>query len=132
MHSHLAELKALADETRLAILAQLLRRSCCGGALARQLGLTEAAVSQHLHVLRQAGLIRSEKQGYWTHHHVEREAIGRLAAALGTMAATEPAPGPGCRRRREGAGGRVECCCPHAKERPPAGPVRPRSPGTSS
>ena len=51
-------LKALADDNRLLILRLLGRRDYCVRALARQLGISQAAVSQHLKVLRQA--VRSE------------------------------------------------------------------------
>ena len=59
--------KALADENRLLLLRLLLRRNCCVRALARQLDISEAAVSQHLKVLREAGLIFGEKCGYFMH-----------------------------------------------------------------
>ena len=52
--------KALADENRLLLLRLLLRRNCCVRALARQLDISEAAVSQHLKVLREAGLISAK------------------------------------------------------------------------
>lgn len=61
-------LKALADDNRLLILRLLGRRDYCVRALARQLGISQAAVSQHLKVLRQAGLVSSEKRGYFTHY----------------------------------------------------------------
>ena len=48
-------LKALSDENRLLILRLLGRRDYCVRALARQLGISQAAVSQHLKVLREAG-----------------------------------------------------------------------------
>ena len=62
--------KALADENRLLLLRLLLRRNCCVRALARQLDISEAAVSQHLKVLREAGLIFGEKCGYFMHYTV--------------------------------------------------------------
>jgi ArsR family transcriptional regulator, arsenate/arsenite/antimonite-responsive transcriptional repressor len=45
-------LKALADEKRLKILHMLLDNDLCVDALARQLGISKPAVSQHLRVLR--------------------------------------------------------------------------------
>lgn len=50
-------LKALADENRITILGMLLRHDLCVGALSRHVGVSEAAVSQHLRVLREAGLV---------------------------------------------------------------------------
>ena len=61
MAGNSAAFKALADENRMLILRLLLRRNCCVRALSRQLDISEAAVSQHLKVLREAGLILGEK-----------------------------------------------------------------------
>ena len=41
-------LKAIADDTRRKIVMLLLRQNSCVGDLARKLGLSEGAVSQHL------------------------------------------------------------------------------------
>lgn len=78
--------KALADENRLLILRLLLRRNCCVRALSRQLDISEAAVSQHLKVLREAGLILGEKHGYFTHYTVDRSALRALSEELSGMA----------------------------------------------
>jgi ArsR family transcriptional regulator len=81
-----AVLKALGDETRFRILQLLLTHDLCVGALARRVGLSEAAVSQHLQVLRRAGLVRGEKRGYWTHYTVDSEALRGLARELEALA----------------------------------------------
>lgn len=82
-------LKALADETRMNILTLLLERNFCVRALARHLEITEAAVSQHLKVLRDAGLVQGEKKGYFTHYHVQREILHDLAQEIEALAAIE-------------------------------------------
>jgi ArsR family transcriptional regulator len=71
-------LKALADETRLKIMNLLSTHDLCVGALAQRLGISSAAVSQHLQVMRKAGLVKGEKRGYWTHYSVERQALEQL------------------------------------------------------
>ena len=81
-----AAFKALADENRMLILRLLLRRNCCVRALSRQLDISEAAVSQHLKVLREAGLILGEKSGYFTHYTVNRPALQALSDMLSEMA----------------------------------------------
>jgi DNA-binding transcriptional ArsR family regulator len=91
-------LKALADEKRLQIVTILLHSDLCVGALARHLGVSKPAVSQHLRVLRKAGLVSGEKRGYWTHYTVERQALVRLIAELNRLAADAP-PGPAACRR---------------------------------
>ncbi|MFP4032707.1 MAG: ArsR/SmtB family transcription factor [Desulfococcaceae bacterium] len=85
-------LKALADEKRLRILRLLLGNDLCVGALSRRLGVTEPSVSRHLRILRDAGLVKGEKRGYWTHYVVETEALHRIATEIGRMATGEAPP----------------------------------------
>ena len=75
-------LKALADETRFRIIHLLLTHDLCVGALAGHLAMSKAAVSQHLKILRKAGLVRGEKRGYWTHYGVDKSAIHQIAEDL--------------------------------------------------
>ena len=81
-------LKALADEKRLNILIVLLNRDLCVGALAARLGISKPAVSQHLKILRNAGLVRGEKRGYWTHYVVDKEAVTQIAKELDKLIAS--------------------------------------------
>ena len=81
-------LKALADENRMKILFMLLNSDLCVGALANRLGISKPAVSQHLKLLRKAGLVRGEKHGYWTHYVVDRQAIVQIAAELNKLGET--------------------------------------------
>ena len=80
-------LKALADEKRLKILRMLLNSDLCVGALAHHLGVSKPAVSQHLQILRKAGLVKGEKRGYWTHYMVDRQALARIAVELNALSA---------------------------------------------
>ena len=73
-------------KTAFLLLRLLLRRNCCVRALARQLDISEAAVSQHLKVLREAGLIFGEKCGYFMHYTVNRAALKELSSQLSRMA----------------------------------------------
>jgi len=75
-------LKTLADETRLSLVKLLLTHDLCVGALAKRLAVSEATVSQHLKQLREAGLVKGEKRGYWTHYTVEKEKLNELAGLL--------------------------------------------------
>jgi len=90
MNELTATLKGLGDGTRFKIVNLLLTHDLCVGALAYRLGLSKAAVSQHLRVLRQAGLVKGEKRGYWTHYAVERGALRQMAEGLTRMAGQEP------------------------------------------
>jgi ArsR family transcriptional regulator len=82
MHDFIQILKALADETRFRIINLLLTHDFCVGALAGQLNISKAAVSQHLQILRKAGLVRGEKRGYWTHYIVDKTVIHQIAEDL--------------------------------------------------
>lgn len=85
--SLIQRLKALADENRLKIIKMLINSDLCVGALAQRLGISKPAVSQHLRVLRKAGLVKGEKRGYWTHYMVDRKAISEIAEAITAMSA---------------------------------------------
>jgi ArsR family transcriptional regulator len=63
MNTVLDRLKALADATRLRILALLSREELSVGELCAILGLTQSRASGHLGVLRDAGLVRDRRQG---------------------------------------------------------------------
>jgi ArsR family transcriptional regulator, arsenate/arsenite/antimonite-responsive transcriptional repressor len=60
------------------------------GALARYLKISEAAVSQHLKQLREAGLVKGEKRGYWTHYLVERKKLNELAESVRELTSLQP------------------------------------------
>ncbi len=85
-------LKAIADETRMRILQLLLKHDYCVRALATELNLTEATISQHLKVLREAGLLVGEKRGYFMHYAVERPVLAELSKSIDALAAIEHAP----------------------------------------
>jgi DNA-binding transcriptional ArsR family regulator len=69
--------KALADPTRRAILDELLDRDSqtlfelCSRLAGHGFGSTRQAVSQHLDVLEDAGLITTRRQGRYKFHHLD-------------------------------------------------------------
>ncbi len=108
MDNLLILLKGLADGTRLKILNLLLTHDLCVGALAHQLEISTAAVSQHLQTLRKAGLVRGEKRGYWTHYSVDRTVLHQMAENLVLMADQTPGSEDCCLhtdREKESASG---------------------------
>lgn len=82
-------LKSLGDENRFQIIRLLLENDLCVGALARILDISKPAVSQHLKILREAGLVRGEKIGYWTHYRVEKELLLEAARSLQELIKTQ-------------------------------------------
>jgi len=83
---YMSVLKALADETRLNILKLLLHHRYCVRAIAGRLALSEASVSQHLKVLKEAGLVKGERHGYFIHYDVRRNVLEEISTYIGTLA----------------------------------------------
>ena len=68
--------KALAVETRVKIIDLLKSEGPLGAKkIAELIGITPAAVSQHLRILRQVGFVRSERDGYWIPYSINEEAL---------------------------------------------------------
>jgi DNA-binding transcriptional ArsR family regulator len=75
-HEKMARMfKVLSVETRLRMIGLLQGRSLCVNALARMLGITPAAVSQHLRVLRDAGLVAADRQGNFMHYRINPDTL---------------------------------------------------------
>ncbi len=67
--------KVLSVSTRVRMLELLKKRSLCVNALARNLKITPAAVSQHLRILRDAEIVIAEKKGYFVHYRVNEKTL---------------------------------------------------------
>ena len=67
--------KALSDPTRVRIFLFLTRKTFCVNAIVSFLNISQPAVSQHLKILREVGLVKAEKQGYWMHYSANLEKI---------------------------------------------------------
>jgi DNA-binding transcriptional ArsR family regulator len=76
--SHALDLtfQALADPARRSMLAQLTRGPASVSELARPLSMSLPAVMQHLAVLEESGLVRSEKVGRTRTCRMEPQALG--------------------------------------------------------
>ena len=68
-------LKVLSVETRVQILQLLKGRALCVNALAARLNVTQGAVSQHLRIMRDAGLVIDEKRGYFVHYRLNEDTL---------------------------------------------------------
>ena len=67
--------RALSVDTRVRIVQLLKEHPYCVNALAAQLDITPAAVSQHLRVLRDANLVAPDKQGYFVHYRINEATL---------------------------------------------------------
>ncbi|MEU6359057.1 ArsR/SmtB family transcription factor [Streptomyces albidoflavus] len=85
--------KALGDPVRLRLLSMIASRAggeVCVCDLTPAFALSQPTISHHLKLLRQAGLIASERRGTWVYYRLLPAATDRLAAVL-TRPATDPA-----------------------------------------
>lgn len=101
-------LKAMSDKTRFSIIQLLLEYNFCAGALAKRFGISEAAVSQHLKILRENDLVVSKKCGYFNHYEVNREKLNELSFLLTELSKTERLP---CDPSMEGCDVKKRCMC---------------------
>lgn len=71
--------RTLSDPTRRGIFERLCREGeQTVGALTTWAGVSQPAVSKHLGVLRQAGLVRDRHEGRQTHYSAQRDALAPL------------------------------------------------------
>jgi DNA-binding transcriptional ArsR family regulator len=115
--------KALSDESRFKLINLLLTHDFCVGALAHHLSISEAAVSQHLKHLREVGLVKGEKRGYWTHYMVDKVRLNELAGALRNLTELPPCPEGLCSRNlnqetdcRKESKKMCDCKCQHPEK----------------
>ena len=76
---HAAIFSALADPTRLKLVKMLSQQhtpeALCVNALAKRIGITQSAVSQHLRILKNHGLVQGRRRGYYVHYFVNHEGL---------------------------------------------------------
>ena len=78
-------LKILAVENRVRIVQLLKGRALCVNALAARLNVTQGAVSQHLRIMRDAGLVIDEKRGYYVHYRLNERTLAKWREAIGGL-----------------------------------------------
>ena len=80
-------LKALGEPIRLKIFQALLERKHCVRSLSRKFEISESAISQHMKVMKDAGLVYGEKYGYHTHYLPLQDAVDFLTEQFEQMRA---------------------------------------------
>ena len=122
--------KALADKTRLRILALLGNNEVCVCHLHDSLDLPQPTVSRHLAYLRKSGLVAARRDGVWMHYQVSRalsplvrDIVGAAVDALRQVPATSQD-----RKQFQRSFGQLyvldtpaggTCCAPRAQEPQP-------------
>ncbi len=75
--------KILGVESRIRIIELLKTQGPLGAkSLAEKLRITPAAISQHLRILRQAGLVSKERKGYWIPYSINEAAMENCRAVM--------------------------------------------------
>jgi ArsR family transcriptional regulator len=80
--------KALGDETRLDILAYLAANedaTCVCHIEDYVKDLSQPTISHHLRLLREAGIVRSERRGTWIHYQIDPSLRARLGDFLAVL-----------------------------------------------
>src|ERR1700730_4619343 len=94
-------LQALADPARLAIVRELSGRAeVCACDFTSCCDVRQPTVSHHLRVLREAGVITSERRGTWIYYSLAPGAAERLAAIARDMIRGGLIPASSLRRSR--------------------------------
>jgi ArsR family transcriptional regulator, arsenate/arsenite/antimonite-responsive transcriptional repressor len=72
------EFQALASTPRRRILAYLAHAELNAGEIAERFAMTKSAVSQHLNVLENAGMVESEKRGQFVYYRLLPDAVANV------------------------------------------------------
>jgi len=81
------DFKALGDPTRLKILHLLssTKGYLCVCALADKIGITQPAASQHLKILKNVGLVKSSRKGYYVHYSINPNTLKKYCNNMDKM-----------------------------------------------
>lgn len=71
-------LKALSDSTRREILTLLKEKNMAAGEIVEHFNMTGATISHHLSILKNAGLVRSKKEGKYIYYEINLSVMEEL------------------------------------------------------
>ena len=74
--------KALSDENRLQILAQLNNEEKCACVLLEKLAISQPTLSHHMRILAEARLVECRKEGKWMYYSLRRGAEEEMAGLI--------------------------------------------------
>ena len=90
-------LKALGDPVRLRLLSEVAARpggEACVCDVSSPFDLSQPTISHHLKVLRDAGLVTSERRGTWVYYRVNTAVLQQVSGLVAGLAAVEGEPRP--------------------------------------
>ena len=87
METEQAELfKVLSADTRIRIIELLKQKGPLGAnEMSEMLGITPSAVSQHLKILKHAGLVQNERKGYWIPYEINPDTLEKCGELLSSV-----------------------------------------------
>lgn len=74
--------KVLSAETRIKIIELLKSGPLSVNTIAEALGISQSAVSQHLRVMKQAGLVTDERKGYHIYYSLNKDKLNKYQQEL--------------------------------------------------
>ena len=92
-------IKALSDPLRMRIVSLLARETLCTTHLTEETGARQTNLSNHLRLLREAGVVETEPCGRFTYYRLRPEALDSLSEGLSDLAATARSTGAAQNRR---------------------------------
>lgn len=82
MKQQIRAFKALADESRLRVLNLLLDGECCACEVMQALDVSQSKASRDLGALRDAGFLKTRREGLWCIYSLDHDGMGEDMAAL--------------------------------------------------
>ncbi|GAA0975048.1 MULTISPECIES: ArsR/SmtB family transcription factor [Nocardiopsidaceae] len=92
-------MRVLSDPLRLRIVTLLARETLCTTHLVEETGARQTNLSNHLRILREAGVVETEPCGRFTYYRLRPEALETLSEGLAGLAATARSSGAAGNRR---------------------------------
>ncbi len=74
--------KALSVESRLKIVKLIKDQTLCVNAITRKLDISQSAVSQHLAVLKEAGLVNNDRYGSIIHYSINKKRLEQFREGI--------------------------------------------------
>jgi len=103
--------QTLATPARVRIVQLTRYNPLCVKTLAARLGISAAATSQHLRVLRDAGLVTPVRRGYFIHYQVDETTLAKWRGLISALLE----PPREAKGNRRGDACRATDCCPKPK-----------------
>ncbi|MEA4869032.1 MAG: metalloregulator ArsR/SmtB family transcription factor [Christensenella sp.] len=77
--------KAFCDENRLRVLERLRTGEKCACVLIEDLGIGQSALSYHMKILVESGVVSARQEGKWTHYSISESGSARAMELLGEL-----------------------------------------------